>query len=160
MAETLLDVRDKSKADAYALVQESAEQLLDGIDDEVAGMATVSALLHHGFGFLWTGFYRVVSPTLLRVGPYQGTIGCLELPIGKGVCGTAASKRKTVIVEDVDQFPGHISCDARSRSEIVVPVFDPTGALIAVLDIDSDRTGAFDADDQRGLERLMTRFAR
>jgi GAF domain-containing protein len=102
----------------------------------------------------------VVSPALLRVGPYQGTVGCLEIPFGKGVCGTSADERRTVIVADVNDFPGHISCDARSRSEIVVPVFDATRRLIAVLDVDSDRLNAFDTDDQRGLERIVTWFAR
>jgi L-methionine (R)-S-oxide reductase len=128
-------------------------------DDVVTGMATMSALLHHGFGFLWTGFYRVVSPALLRVGPYQGTLGCLEIAFGRGVCGTAAAERRTVIVADVAQFPGHIACDARSRSEIVVPVLDATGALVAVLDIDADRTNAFDGEDRAGLERLVSWFA-
>ena len=109
-----------------------------GIDDDIAGMATMSALLHHAFGHLWTGFYRVVQPELLRVGPYQGSLGCLDIAFGRGVCGTAAAERRTIVVPDVDRFPGHITCDARSKSEIVVPVFDASGALIAVLDIDSD----------------------
>jgi GAF domain-containing protein len=123
-------------------------------------MATVSCLVHHAFGHLWTGFYRVVGPQLLRVGPYQGTLGCLEIPFGKGVCGTAAAERRTVLVPDVDAFPGHITCDGRSKSEIVVPVFGRDGALIAVLDVDSDRRAAFDEEDARGLERLVGWFAR
>jgi L-methionine (R)-S-oxide reductase len=160
MAEALLDVRHEPKATAYALVDAAVGQLLSDTDDPAAAMATVSSLLHHGFGFLWTGFYRVVSPALLRVGPYQGTVGCLEIPFGKGVCGTAAAERRTVIVADVNDFPGHISCDARSRSEIVVPVFDAERRLTAVLDIDSDRPNAFDDDDRQGLERIVTWFAR
>jgi len=127
--------------------------------DPVTAMATISALLHHGFGFLWTGFYRVVSPDLLRVGPYQGTLGCLEIRFGQGVCGTAAAERRMVIVPDVHQFPGHITCDARSRSEIVVPVFGDGSALVAVLDIDSEQANTFDRDDQAGLERLVGWFA-
>jgi GAF domain-containing protein len=123
-------------------------------------MATMSALIHHGFDVLWTGFYRVVAPGLLRVGPYQGTLGCLEIRIGSGVCGTSAQSKQTVIVRDVGEFPGHIACDARSRSEIVVPVFDRRRDLIAVLDLDSERVGAFDQDDARGLERLVEWFAR
>jgi GAF domain-containing protein len=120
----------------------------------------MSCLLHHAFGHLWTGFYRVVEPgRLLRVGPYQGTLGCLEIAIGRGVCGTAAAGRRTVIVEDVHAFPGHIACDARSRSEIVVPVLDADGELLAVLDVDSERPAAFDAEDRTGLERLVARFA-
>ena len=131
MAETLLDVRQEPKPRAYELVHAAFDQVMGDTDDPVTAMATISALLHHGFGFLWTGFYRVVSPELLRVGPYQGTLGCLEIPFGKGVCGTAATERRTVIVPDVHQFPGHITCDARSRSEIVVPVFDAAGELLA-----------------------------
>jgi len=132
--------------------------VLEGIDDRIAIMATISSVLHHGWGHLWTGFYRVVAPGLLRVGPYQGTLGCLEIAFGRGVCGTAAAERSTVVVPDVNAFPGHISCDARSRSEIVVPVSDGKGELIAVLDIDSELAAAFDADDARHLEQLMARF--
>jgi GAF domain-containing protein len=116
--------------------------------------------VHHAFGHLWTGFYRVVVPgQLLRVGPYQGSLGCLDIAFGQGVCGTAAAEMKTVIVADVEKYPGHITCDARSRSEIVVPVTDQRGDLIAVLDVDSDRLDAFKAEDQQGLERLVSWFA-
>src|SRR6185503_644109 len=128
-------------------------------DDPVTAMATVSALLHHGFGFLWTGFYRVVSPELLRVGPYQGTLGCLEIAFGRGVCGTAAAERRTVIVPDVQRYAGHITCDARSRSEIVLPVFDAEEKLIAVLDIDSDQVARFDKQDASSLEYVLKWFA-
>jgi GAF domain-containing protein len=122
-------------------------------------MATMSCLLHQGFGHLWTGFYRVVEPgALLRVGPYQGNLGCLEIAFGRGVCGTAAAERRTVIVPDVERFPGHIACDARSRSEIVVPVTDASGVLIAVLDIDSEHPAAFDETDARWLERFVSLF--
>jgi L-methionine (R)-S-oxide reductase len=159
MAETVLDVRHEPKDRAYSLVHAVTASLLAGIDDDVAAMATLSSVLHHGFGFLWTGFYRVVGPTSLRVGPYQGTIGCLEIEFGKGVCGTAAAERRTVIVPDVRRFPGHISCDARSQSEIVVPVFDRDGRLTAVLDIDSERTNTFDERDRDGLERIVRLFA-
>src|SRR5688572_23246428 len=161
MAEVTLDLRDLPKARAYADLHEQARSVLAGVRDPIAGMATLSAMLHHGFGHLWTGFYRVVEPgRLLRVGPYQGTLGCLDIEFGKGVCGTAAARRETVIVEDVEAFPGHITCDARSRSEIVVPVFGPERQLIAVLDIDSDRVAAFDDEDRAGLERLVRWFAR
>jgi len=115
--------------------------------------------VHHAFGHLWTGFYRVVSPNVLRVGPYQGTLGCLEIAFGRGVCGTAAAERRTVVVPDVDRFPSHIACDARAKSEIVVPVFDRAGALIAVLDVDSDRRATFDEADALGLERIVRWFA-
>jgi GAF domain-containing protein len=161
MAETTLDLRDVPKADAYQQVAAHIDSVLEGIDDETAEMATVACLLHHAFGHLWTGFYRVVEPgRLLRVGPYQGTLGCLEIAVGRGVCGTSAAERRTVIVDDVEAFPGHIACDGRSRSEIVVPVFGPDGALTAVLDVDSERLAAFDETDREALERMMTRFAR
>jgi L-methionine (R)-S-oxide reductase len=161
MAETTLDVRDLSKADAYQALQAQFVATLGGIRDPITGMATLSAMLHHGFGHLWTGFYRVVEPgTLLRVGPYQGTLGCLEIEFGRGVCGTAAAERRTLVVEDVHAFPGHITCDARSRSEIVVPTFDASGALVAVLDIDSERRAAFDKADQAALEHVLRWFAR
>jgi L-methionine (R)-S-oxide reductase len=161
MAELTLDLRALPKPRAYDDLRRHAESVLAGIDDDVAAMATLSALLHHGFGHLWTGFYRVVEPgRLLRIGPYQGTLGCLDIPFGRGVCGTAAAERRTVIVPDVHQFPGHITCDARSRSEIVVPAFGPAGDLIAVLDIDSERPAAFDDEDREGLERLLEWFRR
>jgi GAF domain-containing protein len=133
--------------------------VLEGQTDEIAAMATLSCLLYQGFGHLWAGFYRVVAPQLLRVGPYQGTLGCLEIAFGKGVCGTAAARRATVVVPDVNAFPGHIACDSRSASEIVVPVFDASGRLIAVLDIDSQRLGSFDAVDQEELEALVAWFS-
>src|SRR5438552_18700901 len=108
MAEATLDLRGIDKTRAYAELDGHARAVLEGIDDPVAAMATVSSLVHHAFGFLWTGFYRVVGPNLLRVGPYQGTLGCLEIPFGKGVCGTAAAERRAVVVPDVSKFPGHI----------------------------------------------------
>lgn len=160
MAEATLDLRDVPKEEAYDELANQTESVLTGVDDAVTAMATMSALIHHAFGFLWTGFYRLVTPALLRVGPYQGTLGCLEITVGHGVCGTAAKERRTIIVPDVAAFPGHITCDARSRSEIVVPVFDESGALVAVLDIDSDKPGAFDRLDAAGLERLVGWFAR
>ena len=161
MAEVTLDLRDLPKDAAYATLETQVESVLAGIDDPIAGMATISALVHHAFRHLWTGFYRVVEPgRLLRVGPYQGTLGCLDIRFGRGVCGTAAANGTTVVVPDVAEFPGHITCDSRSRSEIVVPVFDKERRLIAVFDIDSDRTNSFGPDDQRGLESLMGWFAR
>jgi GAF domain-containing protein len=160
MAEVTLDLRDLPKAEAYAALQKEIESVLAGIDDDIAGMATMSCLISNAFGHLWVGFYRVVDPgRLLRVGPYQGTLGCLEIPFGKGVCGTAARERRTVVVEDVDEFPGHIRCDALAKSEIVVPVFDSTKNLIAVLDVDSSSVSTFDDDDKRGLERIVHWFA-
>ena len=161
MAETTLDLRHLPKREAYGQLAAQVESVLQGIEDDVAAMATVSCLLHHAFDHLWTGFYRVVTPgALLRVGPYQGTLGCLEIAFGRGVCGTAAQTGRTVIVPDVHAFPGHIACDARSASEIVVPVHDGQGELLAVLDIDSQRRNAFDEEDQRALESLVRRWRR
>ncbi|HET7737446.1 MAG TPA: GAF domain-containing protein [Tepidiformaceae bacterium] len=126
--------------------------------DDIALMATINSVLAGAFEqFFWTGFYRVCGDRLV-VGPYIGTVGCLQIEFGKGVCGTAAARRETVIVPDVEQFPGHIACDARSKSEIVVPVFGPAGELIAVLDVDSDRYAAFDETDRAGLERIVGLF--
>ena len=160
MAEETLDLRGLPKPDAYRQLDDHIRAVLAGVRDDVAAMATMSALIHHAFGHLWTGFYRVVEPgALLRVGPYQGTLGCLEIRVGRGVCGTAAAEQRTVVVPDVQAFPGHITCDARSRSEIVVPVTGRSGALIAVLDIDSDQVATFDEDDRQGLERIVRWFA-
>lgn len=160
MAETTLDVRQLPKKEAYAALQSQLEAILDGVDDDITAMATLSCLVHQGFGHLWTGFYRVVGPSLLRVGPYQGTLGCLEIAFGRGVCGTAAAERRTMVVPDVEAFAGHITCDGRARSEIVVPVLDGGGALLAVFDVDSERPGAFDDEDARALEALVGWFAR
>lgn len=160
MAEETLDLRSRPKAEAYAELREHVRAVLEGVDgDQIAAMATMSCLVHHAFGHLWTGFYRVVGPELLRVGPYQGTLGCLEIKFGRGVCGTAAAKREAVIVPDVHAFPGHITCDGRSASEIVLPVFDRAGELIAVFDLDSERKGAFDEVDRQHLEALLGWFA-
>jgi len=160
MAETIPDLRNVPKPRAYAELKGHSDAILEGITDEVAAMATLAALIHHAFGHLWTGFYRVIIPgQLLRVGPYQGSLGCLDIAFGRGVCGTAAAEMKTVIVPDVDKFPGHIACDARARSEIVVPALNRRGDLIAVLDVDSDRLDAFKMEDQQGLERIVSWFA-
>jgi L-methionine (R)-S-oxide reductase len=159
MAETIADLRDLPRHAAYTEINSQVKAVLEGIDDPVAGMATVSALLQGALGFLWAGFYRVVVPgRLLRVGPYQGGLGCLEIAFGKGVCGAAAAERRTVVVDDVNTFPGHIACDARSRSEIVVPVFGRSGELIAVLDVDSEDLAAFGDEDRLGLEEIVQWF--
>jgi len=161
MAETTIDLRGTPLVEAYDELEAQTRAVLEGIDDPIAAMATMTALIHNAFGHLWTGFYRVVErDRLLRVGPYQGTVGCLEIEFGRGVCGAAAATKQTQIVEDVMMFPGHITCDARSRSEIVVPVFSRDGSLIAVLDIDSDQVGAFSGQDRVGLEKLVEWFRR
>lgn len=126
--------------------------------DHIALMATVSAILANRFPhFFWTGFYRVVDSRLM-IGPYIGTVGCLQIEFGRGVCGTAAQERETIIVPDVTKFPGHIACDPNSKSEIVVPVFNARHELIAVLDVDSDQLDAFDDEDRAGLERICQLF--
>ncbi|MEO7103350.1 MAG: GAF domain-containing protein [Gemmatimonadaceae bacterium] len=161
MAEVTLDLRGVPKKQAYEELAAQIAAVLDGIDDEVAAMATVSSLVHNAFGFLWTGFYRVVKPgVLMRVGPYQGTLGCLEIAFGRGVCGTAAAERRAIIVPDVNAFSDHIACDARSQSEIVLPVTNSRGELIAVFDVDSERIETFDTDDEVGLSAILARFAR
>jgi GAF domain-containing protein len=146
-----------AKRARYAALAEEIAAVLEGEAEAVARMASVAAMLAAAFpDFLWTGFYRVdaARPDELVVGPYQGTLGCLRIAFGKGVCGAAAARRKTILVADVAGFPGHIACDSRSRSEIVVPVFGPGGALLAVLDVDSAAPGAFDDADAVGLEAI------
>lgn len=159
MAESVTDVRHLPKDEAYRVVGEQVDSVCAGERDPVALMSTIACLLHHGFGHLWTGFYRVVPGNRLVVGPYQGSLGCMDIAMGRGVCGTAAAERRTVVVPDVSAFPGHIACDARSRSEIVVPVFDARGEVMAVLDIDSESLARFDEVDARALEALVARFA-
>lgn len=160
MAYAARDDRPADKAARYAEVEAEILAVLEGEPDRVARMATVSSMLADAFpAFFWTGFY-VVDPAKgdeLVVGPYQGTLGCLRIPFGRGVCGTAAAERRTQVVEDVHAFPGHIACDSRSASEIVVPILDSSDALIAVLDVDATEKAAFDAVDAEWLERLMAK---
>ena len=158
MSETIPDLRAVPRAAAYDEIKKNVDVVLEGVRDEVAAMATMAAMVHHSLGFLWTGFYRVVAPGVLHVGPYQGSLGCVEILFGRGVCGTAAAERKTVMVPDVAAFPGHIACDARSRSEIVVPVVNSHGDLIAVFDVDAETVGAFSEADKRGIEDLVQWF--
>jgi GAF domain-containing protein len=147
-----------TKAERYAAVAEEIAAVLEGEANLTARLASVAAMLAAAFEtFSRTGFYLVdpERPDELVVGPYQGALGCLRIGFRRGVCGTAAADRRTVIVPDVDAFPGHIACDARSRSEIVVPVLGADGALIGVLDVDSTQLAAFDAADAAGLERIV-----
>ena len=141
----------------YADLQSRISGLLTGEGDWISALATIACELHHAFdAFHWTGFYRTTAPDLLRVGPYQGGHGCLEIPFGQGVCGHAASTKHTTVVPDVDSFPGHIACSSSTRSEIVVPVLSPSsGQVIAVLDVDSDYPAAFDEIDVRHLEKIV-----
>ncbi|MCB2119963.1 MAG: GAF domain-containing protein [Rhodobacteraceae bacterium] len=130
--------------------------LTEGETDQVALMATVVCELHHADDrFDWTGFYRVVAPDLLKIGPYQGGHGCLVIPFSRGVCGAAARTGAVQLVDDVDAFPGHIACASSTRSEIVLPVRAGDGRLIGVLDIDSDRPAAFTEADSAGLSAIL-----
>ncbi|KRS13895.1 diguanylate cyclase [Roseovarius atlanticus] len=130
--------------------------LTEGETDEVALMATVVCELHHADDrFDWTGFYRVTAPELLKIGPYQGGHGCLQIPFSRGVCGAAARTGAVQLVDDVDSFDGHIACASSTRSEIVLPVWDGQDRLLGVLDIDSDRPAAFDAADADGLGAIL-----
>ncbi|WP_068115743.1 GAF domain-containing protein [Tropicimonas marinistellae] len=141
---------------SYPQLEKTILALTEGEDDVVALMATVACELHHADErFDWTGFYRVVAPGLLKIGPYQGGHGCLIIPFARGVCGAAARTGDVQIVDDVEAFDGHIACSSTTRSEIVLPVRDAGGALIGVLDIDSDRPAAFDAEDAAGLGRIL-----
>lgn len=148
-----------SKSDDYAELYTEIESVVAGETFQMARYATASCLLSERFKprFFWTGFYIVdpEKPSELVVGPYQGTLGCLRIPFGSGVCGACAEQGKSIIVPDVHAFPGHIACDARTNSEIVVPVFQADGSLAAVLDIDSEQPDAFDKEDQKGLEAIM-----
>jgi GAF domain-containing protein len=149
-----------AKAQRYAAVAEEVAAVLAGEPNLTARMATIASMLAASFeDYFWTGFYVVDpdKPGELVVGPYQGTLGCLRIAFGRGVCGTAAQSRRTQVVEDVNAFPGHIACDSRSRSEIVVPVFGQEGELIGVFDVDSTRPAAFDAVDAEWLEVILRR---
>jgi len=143
------------KQDRYERIDKQLQELLTRTADPVARMATVVALLHHKMDhFFWTGFYRLVDDEL-TVGPYQGPLACQVLARNQGVCWAGINGRESLIVDDVEQFPGHIPCDARARSEVVIPLRTPDGAVIGVLDVDSDRPAAFDEVDRAGLERIV-----
>lgn len=198
MSEITLDLRHLPRQQAYSELKTHIDNVLTDVTDEIAAMATISSLVHHAFGFLWTGFYRVeqdsplgaagddapvvgkslftgnnastingshvasnnalaLNKTLI-VGPYQGTLGCLSIAFGKGVCGTTAAEQRVLIVDDVEKFPGHISCDGRSRSEIVLPVWNSNGELIAVFDVDSDELATFGQEDADGLSNILDWF--
>lgn len=140
----------------YQTLRKTLSSLTEGENDPVSLMATVACEVHHSDDrFDWTGFYRVVGPELLKVGPYQGGHGCLVIPFSKGVCGAAARTGEIQLVPDVEAFPGHIACASSTRSEIVLPVKDGAGRLIAVFDIDSNQPNAFSQGDADGLEAVL-----
>lgn len=140
------------KEEKYAVAERQIRSIVSGETDVTANMSNVAAVLHMTFGFWWTGFYRVSGDELV-LGPFQGPVACTRIGFGRGVCGTAWKEAKTVIVPDVEKFPGHIACSSESRSEIVVPVM-ASGRVVAVLDIDSIDYAAFDMTDQFWLERI------
>lgn len=137
----------------YQLVYQQVKAMVSKESDPIANMANVAALLHETFGWWWTGFYRVDGESLV-LGPFQGPVACTRIPFGRGVCGTAWERSETIIVPDVEQFPGHIACNALSRSEIVVPMFEDD-AVVGVLDIDSKELSAFDQTDVFWLEKIV-----
>ena len=137
----------------YRLLTEQISALIDGEDDLIAVMSNVCAAIHETMGFFWTGFYRVVGEELV-LGPFQGPVACMHIAYGRGVCGTAWKEQRTIVVPDVEQFPGHIACSSLSRSEIVVPLLSPTNQVVAVLDIDSRELATFDDTDKEYLEHI------
>lgn len=141
------------KDEKYQLLTEQIKALVEGETDVVAVMANVAAAIHETMGFFWTGFYRVIGRELV-LGPFQGPVACMHIPFGRGVCGTAWQRGETIVVPDVEQFPGHIACSSLSRSEIVVPVMSAAGEVMAVLDIDSRELATFDDTDRRHLEQI------
>ena len=146
---------DTRKTGRYERIRDQLGVELAKCEDPVARMATAVALLHHRQPhFFWTGFYRRLGDRLV-VGPYQGSLACQVIELGRGVCGTAAAEDRTLVVGDVHAFPGHIACDARSRSEVVVPCHDRSGAVVGVLDVDSSQLAAFDEVDAVHLEQIV-----
>ncbi|MBQ7019133.1 MAG: GAF domain-containing protein [Bacteroidales bacterium] len=158
MAEQLI-ITAKDKAGIYAEILPQIEAVVSAETDMIANMANVSAILKEAFGFWWVGFY-IVKPCLsggeeLVLGPFQGPLACTRIKKGRGVCGTSWEQAQTIIVPDVEQFPGHIACSSLSRSEIVVPVFGPDGSVMCVLDIDSEHLATFDVVDKEWLEKML-----
>lgn len=148
-----LEISNGTKAERYALLTRQIEAVVAGETDMIARMANVASMIHHTFGFWWTGFYRTVGNELV-LGPFQGPLACTRIAFGRGVCGTAWRDEQTIVVPDVEQFEGHIACSSASRSEIVVPLRQ-NGVFIGVLDIDSSELATFDATDQEWLERIV-----
>ena len=149
---------DMTKEEKYEMLTSQIAALVDGEDDGVSVMANVSAAIQEAMGFFWTGFY-IEKNGQLRLGPFQGSVACYRIDHGKGVCGTAYEERKTIIVPDVEQFPGHIACSSLSRSEIVVPYFDDQQRVRGVLDIDSRELNTFDETDRKHLEAIVSIIA-
>jgi len=154
MAESFIVPIETDKNLKYKLIYEQAEALLLAETNRISNMANLCAMLKYGMGFFWVGFYLVDENELI-LGPFQGTVACTRIAKGRGVCGTAWAEEQTILVENVDHFPGHISCSSLSKSEIVVPVFDYENKFIGVLDVDSDKLNNFDEIDQHWLELMV-----
>lgn len=153
MAETL-NIAEGTKAERYASLLPQIVALTDGENNLIANLANISAALKQSLHFFWVGFYMAQSQELV-LGPFQGTIACTRIPFSKGVCGACYTRRETIVVPDVELFPGHIACSSASKSEIVLPAFHPDGSVALVLDVDSDQLNDFDATDAFYLEQLM-----
>lgn len=154
MAEEL-HISQGTKAEKYELLYKQIAEVVKYESDSIALMANISAMIHHTFGFWWTGFYRVIGEELV-LAPFQGPMACTRIAYGKGVCGTAWQRDESIVVEDVEQFPGHIACSSLSRSEIVVPIKNKDNDVVAVLDIDSEHLATFDEVDRLSLEKIAT----
>jgi len=149
-----------SKQERYEAFLADYRLLIDGENDLICLLANTAAALHDAFGFFWVGFYLVADEQWLHLGPFQGPVACTRIKRGRGVCGSAWAEERTLVVPDVDKFPGHIACSSASRSEIVVPLLHPsTSKVLGVLDIDSDRLAAFDEIDRQGLEAIVAAMA-
>jgi GAF domain-containing protein len=159
MSEDLHVPEGATREEIYAAILPQIEAVMSGVDDLIANLANIAAILKTAFDFHWVGFYRTTSPKLLMLGPFQGPLACVTIPFDKGVCGAAATTGKTVIVEDVDRFPGHIACSSLSKSEIVVPLVAGSETKL-VLDIDSDKVGDFSAVDQKYVEHIVALIKR
>ena len=146
------------KKEKYEMMLPQLKALTDGVNNNTGALANAAALIHETMGFFWTGFY-LVKDNILHLGPFQGPVACYTIPYGKGVCGAAWKESKTLVVKDVEEFPGHIACSSLSRSEIVVPIFK-ADKIIGVLDIDSTETGTFDETDRDYLEKAMDILSR
>lgn len=157
MSENLI-IADGSKEERYATLLPQLKALVESENDDIANMANISACIMDTFRFWWVGFYRVIDGVLV-LGPFQGPLACTRIKKGKGVCGTAWQNEETIVVPDVEQFPGHIACSSMSRSEIVVPIFK-NGSVSAVLDIDSKELGTFDQTDRIWLEKVAALFSK
>lgn len=160
MAENIYIPENAEKAEIYEALLPQIEHLIQGEPDPIANTANIAAALKQAFGFFWVGFYFDRGQGELVLGPFQGPIACTRIRYDKGVCGHSFSTKETVVVPDVDQFPGHIACSSASRSEIVLPLHNSAGEVVGVLDVDSDRLNDFDEVDVRYLEKLRDSLAK